>query len=155
MTITGRIGRDARMETTREGSPVMEFSIASNEHGDGDATVWVSVRSYNPNHFKLAQYLTKGKPIIVEGNYRDDLYKDKNGTLVIGRTISCTDIHFWSYDKREQQEQTHQDNQVRNPTISVNVMDQQPKAEPVPVNVPRVKVNLGGSEQTEDDDLPF
>lgn len=63
----GRIGKDCQVITGTHGT-FMAVDIAVDDYSKGqNITTWVRVRSSRENHVRLAEYLTKGRLILVEG----------------------------------------------------------------------------------------
>lgn len=82
--LIGNLGRDAETKFTPQGVAVSRFSIATtrrikdNSTGDWkDETDWNNVVLWRNEN--LAQYLTKGKQIYVEGRLQTRSYDDKDG----------------------------------------------------------------------------
>lgn len=64
-----RIGKDAVTRQTQGGKSVTGFSAAfDNGWGDRKQTVWLDCSMWGDRGEKLAQYLTKGSQIVVEGD---------------------------------------------------------------------------------------
>ena len=65
----GRVGKDAEIIDGKNGKPsFLSMDVATDYYSRGEnKTLWVRVRSNIEKHVKLAQYLTKGKMITVEG----------------------------------------------------------------------------------------
>ena len=101
MTVNGRLASDVTRQISKQGTEFINFSIGNNEFGDPKSsdgvaqTQWFRVTSFNPQHIKLAKYLTKGKPIIVTGRYSNRLYQSqKTGQWGIDNDIIANDICF-------------------------------------------------------------
>lgn len=82
--LIGNLGKDAETKFTPQGIAVSRFSIATtrrikdNNTGDWkDETDWNNVVLWRNEN--LAQYLTKGKQIYVEGRLQTRSYEDKDG----------------------------------------------------------------------------
>ena len=75
ITIAGHLGRDA--ETREAGhSVVTSFSIAVSDKRN-DRTNWFSCSLWGTRGEKLAQYLTKGKAVLVTGGFTTREHNDK------------------------------------------------------------------------------
>lgn len=76
--IVGHLGRDPEMRYTPDGTPVTDFSVASNhrwKRQDGtqvDETIWFRVTAWRQLAELCNQYLTKGRPVLVEGRLKPD-----------------------------------------------------------------------------------
>lgn len=71
--LMGNLTRDPELRTTPNGSNVCSFSLALNrsyknsEGGWTEATDYVDVVAWGPLGERVAQYLTKGRPALVNG----------------------------------------------------------------------------------------
>ena len=75
---SGRLGNDAETKYTKEGSAKTTFNLAVDSgSGDYKRTDWIRCVLWKRE--KLAQYLTKGKPVIVTGEYQEQKWTDKDG----------------------------------------------------------------------------
>lgn len=70
ITIGGHIGKDAESASTANGIPVVRFSLAvKTGYGDNVTTTWYKVKYFSKAASNLAQWLKKGKPVIVNGEF--------------------------------------------------------------------------------------
>lgn len=91
----GTIGRDAEVSHTPSGSNVVKFSLATNyrykkNNEYVEETDWHNVVAWNKE--TVAQYLTKGTKVYVEGRYTNRSYQDKNGDKKYISEVVCDDI---------------------------------------------------------------
>ncbi|HEY5851977.1 MAG TPA: single-stranded DNA-binding protein [Lysobacter sp.] len=64
-----RIGKDAEVRHTQAGKAVTGFSAAfDNGWGEKKQTVWLDCSWWGDRGTKVAEYITKGSQIVVEGN---------------------------------------------------------------------------------------
>jgi single-strand DNA-binding protein len=76
--IVGNLGRDPEMRYTPDGTPVTNFSVATNRRWstpDGtqnEETVWFRVTAWRQLAELCNQYLSKGRPVLVEGRMNAD-----------------------------------------------------------------------------------
>lgn len=82
-TGTGHLTRDAELKTTNGGMAVCSFSIASNykkKNGDkwDEAASFFDCTLFGKYGETMAQYLTKGKPVAVTGELRQERW-EKDG----------------------------------------------------------------------------
>lgn len=64
-----RIGKDAVTRFTQGGKSVTGFSAAFDTGwGDNKKTYWLDVSGWGERYEKLAQYLTKGNQVLIEGD---------------------------------------------------------------------------------------
>lgn len=67
-TFAGRIVADAETKTSRSGSDICSFRIASDcGWGDNEKTHWINCAIFGERGAKLAGYLRKGDPVTVVG----------------------------------------------------------------------------------------
>ena len=65
LVIAGRLGGDPELRHTSNGSPVANFSVATDL--SKDETVWVSVAVWGRQGENASEYLHKGDPVLVIG----------------------------------------------------------------------------------------
>ena len=76
--IVGNLGRDPEMRYTPDGTPVTSFSVATNRRwknqdgSQGEETTWFRVSAWRRQAEVAAQYLTKGRQVMVEGRMAVD-----------------------------------------------------------------------------------
>src|SRR5271170_6228062 len=85
--LIGHLGRDAETKFTPGGAAVTRFAVATNrrwkdqQSGEWkEETDWTNVVLWRSEN--LANYLTKGKQIYVEGRIHTRSYEDKDGKKV-------------------------------------------------------------------------
>jgi single-strand DNA-binding protein len=66
----GRLGDDAIVRYTREGTPLVRFSAAAFDSRDGASAEWVNVAQFGQDAEELAAQLAKGSSVYVEGRLR-------------------------------------------------------------------------------------
>lgn len=80
-TAAGRIGRDAEVRYTQNGTAVAGFVVAADTgFGDKKETQWIDCAIFGQRGEKLAQYLTKGTPVTVIGECSLNTYEKRDGT---------------------------------------------------------------------------
>lgn len=78
LIIVGNLGRDPEMRYTPDGTPVTSFSIATNRRwnnadgSQGEETTWFRVTAWRKTAEIAAQYLSKGRQVMVEGRLTPD-----------------------------------------------------------------------------------
>ncbi|MBN1977207.1 MAG: single-stranded DNA-binding protein [Anaerolineae bacterium] len=78
ITIVGNLGRDPEMRYTDDGTPVCDFSVATNRRwhrpdgSQGEETVWFRVTAWRRMAEACNQYLQKGRQVLVEGQLKPD-----------------------------------------------------------------------------------
>jgi single-strand DNA-binding protein len=98
--IVGNLGRDPELRYTPQGTPVCNFTVATNERrrnpaGDPqDITTWFRVTLWGRQAETAAKYLTKGRPVYVEGRLRVDEWTDREGRARYTLEVLATDLQF-------------------------------------------------------------
>lgn len=78
VTVVGHLGRDAETKQTNSGHSVTEFSLAVTPK-KGAETMWFRCAMWGKRGEAVAQYLEKGKPVLVIGAFTVREYEGKNG----------------------------------------------------------------------------
>lgn len=107
IVIVGNLGRDPEMRYTPSGTPVTTMNVASN-HSYKDAngqqvkeTTWFRVSVFGKMAESCAQYLAKGRMVLVEGRLRPDpqtgspkLWDKSDGTKGASFDVLATSVKF-------------------------------------------------------------
>ena len=78
VTIVGNLGRDPEMRYTPDGTPVTNFSVATNRRwnrpdgSQAEETVWFRVTVWRRMAEVCNQYLQKGRMVLIEGRLQAD-----------------------------------------------------------------------------------
>lgn len=108
ITLVGNLGGDPEMRYLPDGKPVVNFSIATNRkwtnRQSGEAqeeTVWWRISVFGPQAEACAQYLAKGRQVLVEGRVRPDpgtggprVFKRNDGTAGASYEITANVVRF-------------------------------------------------------------
>ena len=102
--VIGRVGKDAEVRKGKKGD-FMSMDIAVDNFVKGEqATTWVRVRSNRANHINLAQYLKKGKLLLVEGVLGEpEIWEDKQHVQHVQLSIVADSITFISTGKKKEE----------------------------------------------------
>ena len=98
--LVGNLGRDPELRYTPQGTPVCSFSVATNEKRKDragetqDLTTWFRVTLWGRQAETASQYLTKGRPIYVEGRLRVEEWTDRDGKQRYTLEVHATDMQF-------------------------------------------------------------
>jgi single-strand DNA-binding protein len=95
--LVGHLGRDAETKFTPGGAAVTKFSVATNRRWkDKDSGEWKEETDWSNvvlwRSENLANYLTKGKQVYVEGRLQTRSYEDKDGKKVYATEVVADDV---------------------------------------------------------------
>jgi single-strand DNA-binding protein len=82
--LAGNLTRDPELRYTPKGSAVAGFSLAVNrtwksESGESKEEVsFIEIEAWGRQAEVIAQYMRKGRPLLVEGRLKQDTWEDKN-----------------------------------------------------------------------------
>lgn len=90
----GNLGRDPELRYTSQGTPICSFSIAVNDRkkADGewkDDTLWIKVQLWRNQAESASQYLSKGRPVLVEGRLGVEKWVDRDGKPQFGLVLNA------------------------------------------------------------------
>ena len=95
--LVGHLGRDAETKFTPSGVAVTKFSVATNRRWKDqqtgewkEETDWANVVLWRQEN--LANYLTKGKQVYVEGRLQTRSYDDKDGKKQYMTEVVAEDV---------------------------------------------------------------
>lgn len=134
----GHLGRDPELRYTPQGTPVCSFTMATNERRRDksgefqDQTTWFRVTLWGRQAETASQYLTKGRPVYIEGRLRIEEWTDRDGKQRYTLEVNATDMQFIG-----------------------GRGDDAPAGGPRPEAPERAAGAAGGHAEVEDDDIPF
>ncbi len=95
--LVGNLGRDAETKFTPSGSAVSRFAVATTRRWKDqqtndwkEETNWTNVTVWRQEN--LANYLTKGKQVYVEGRLQTRSYDDKDGKKVYSTEVVADEV---------------------------------------------------------------
>src|SRR5256885_9478409 len=99
--LVGNLGRDPELRYTPQGTPVCSFSLATDERRkdrntgeNNDVTTWFRVTLWGRQAETASQYLTKGRPVYIEGRLRVEEWTDRDGKPRHTLEVHATDMQF-------------------------------------------------------------
>ena len=105
--IAGNLGRDPEMRYTPQGTPVTNFSVATNrkwtsaDGTPGEETIWFRVTAWGKLGETCNQYLSKGRQVLVEGRLRPDpetggprVWTRQDGTAGASFEVTALNVRF-------------------------------------------------------------
>lgn len=102
--VIGRVGKDAEVKNGKKGDFIsMDIAVDNFVKGE-QTTTWLRVRSNRANHINLAQYLKKGKLLLVEGVLGEpEIWEDKQHVQHVQLSIVADSITFISTGKKKEE----------------------------------------------------
>ena len=104
--VIGNLGRDPELRYTPQGDAVCDFSIATNEKKRDkagelqDVTTWFKITLWGRKAETASKYLTKGKPVYVEGRLQIEEWTDRDGNKRFTLVVQGNDMQFIGGDNR-------------------------------------------------------
>lgn len=98
--LVGNLGKDPELRYTPQGTPVCDFSVATSEKrkdasGESqEVTLWFKVTFWGRQAEVASQYLTKGKPVYIEGRLRTSEWTDREGKNRTSLEVHGTEMQF-------------------------------------------------------------
>ena len=99
--LVGNLGRDPELRYTPQGTPVCSFSLATNERRkdkttgeNNDLTTWFRVTLWGRQAETASQYLSRGRPVYIEGRLRVEEWTDRDGKPRHTLEVHATDMQF-------------------------------------------------------------
>ena len=103
LILIGRLGRDPEMRYTPDGTPVTNFSVATDRrwtdaNGQQQSrTVWFRVTAWRRLAETCNQFLTKGRLVMVEGEVQEPKpYQGRDGTWRCSLDVTANVVRFLS-----------------------------------------------------------
>lgn len=95
VVFAGNLVRDPELKELGDDHCVANFTIANNTKiKDQEITTYIDCAAWNKTGELVAKYFSKGSPIIVEGNLRQDKWQDKDGNA---RSKIKINVQRWSF----------------------------------------------------------
>ena len=86
IVLTGHLGRDAEVKFLANGTPVTRLTLAvTTGIGEKKVTTWYKASAFGDRYQKIAQWMTKGRPVTIVGEPSAREWKSDSG-------VSHTDI---------------------------------------------------------------
>lgn len=148
LIVTGRLGGDPEVKTTKNGTAYTTFRIANQEYGD-ENTSWITVTVWDSAQQNFCKNLKKGSSVIIDGDYTDRIYiSNKNNQPEIGRDMRSNAIYFGMLPPKEEGEP-----QPTATTVTPKATSAAPKA--TTTVAPKTTPVVESAVMPGDDDLPF
>lgn len=98
--IVGNLGNDPELRYTPQNTAVCNISVATNERRRDktgefqDITTWFRVTLWGKQAENASKYLSKGRPVYIEGRLQLDEWIDKDNQKRYTLDVTATDMHF-------------------------------------------------------------
>jgi len=96
LILVGNLGGDAELRYTKDGKPVLSWSLATDYGwGDNQRTIWYRCSLWGDRAEKLKPYLLKGKALLVEGILTEPQpYQGKDGEWRASLDLTAYTVKF-------------------------------------------------------------
>lgn len=95
ITLTGRLGADSEVKSSKNGNQFVTMRVASNDFVNNEkTTTWVNVMWSGERALKMSQYMKKGSSVIVNGTLRFSSYTDRNNEKAISVDVFADRVDF-------------------------------------------------------------
>jgi single-strand DNA-binding protein len=145
--IIGNLGQDPELRYTPSQAAVANFSVATTESRTDkegkrqDITEWHRIVVWNKQAENCAKYLSKGRPVFIEGKLQTRSWEDKNGQKRYTTEIVANLVQF-----------------LGSPQAAREIDQSRAGADQGGFNMgdaPSGSMNLGGGDMAGLDDIPF
>ena len=98
--LVGNLGKDPELRYTPQGTAVCSFSLATNEKRRDKSgefqniATWFKVTLWGNQAETASKYLSKGRPIYIEGRLRIEEWTDRDGNNRQSLEVNATDMQF-------------------------------------------------------------
>lgn len=97
--LVGRLGQDPKLSYTASGAPVTNFTLATDESYTKDGakveqTEWHRIVVWNKQAEFCANYLSKGRLVLVEGKLKTRKWEDQQGQAKYTTEIVANSVQF-------------------------------------------------------------
>ncbi len=106
--LVGNLTRDPQLSYLPNQTPVCEFSLAVNRRWRGtdgeqrEETCFIDCRCYGKQAETFNQYMSKGRPVLIEGRLQLDRWESQDGQKRSKHRISVQNFQFLGQGGRDQ-----------------------------------------------------
>lgn len=147
----GRVGRNAEVRHTANGTAVAGFPVAVDVgYGDNKSTLWLDCALFGKRaESGLVQYLTKGQQVGVTGELGTRQFQKNDGTQGFAVTLRLNDVTLAGSQQGGQAPQQNYQQPQQPP------QQQRPPQQPAPQPQGQYGAPAPGSFDDFDDEIPF
>lgn len=106
VTLTGRLTRDPELKYANNGTAFCKFTVAVNRDFNREEADFINCLAFKKTAETIAEYLSKGKRIALQGRIQTGNYENKNGEKV--NTFEVIVDKFEFIDSSKTQESKNQ-----------------------------------------------
>jgi len=153
----GHLTRDPALKYLPNQTPVAEFGLATNRKWkdasgqEREDVLFVDCAAFGKPAELIDQYLTKGKPLFVEGRLKLDTWEDKNG----GGKRSKISIVVENFQFIGGKDSADTANESASPPTTKSAADYPRNMRPEKGQPPTEQEALGEGQHFKPDDIPF
>ena len=113
--LIGNLTRDPQLSYTPNQTPVVDFGMAVNRKWKGkdgqekEDVCFVDCRMFGKRAETINKYMSKGKPLLVEGRLSYDQWEAQDGTKRSKHRVTVENIQFMPDGQRQQGQQQAND----------------------------------------------
>jgi len=110
IVLTGHLGRDAEVKFLANGTPVTRLTLAvTTGIGEKKVTTWYKASAFGDRYQKIAQWMTKGRPVTIVGEPSAREWKSDSGVSHTDIEVRVSDVVLLgSNDKQVRQTEAPQ-----------------------------------------------
>ena len=115
--IVGHVGGDPELKFAKSGIAVTNFSIATNEifKEKKEKTEWHRIVVFGDSAERIAEWVTKGQLLQIEGRLRTDEWETDNGEK---RSSTSIVVDSWTtLSKGKDKDKVHEEGKERDPDL--------------------------------------
>ena len=115
VVVVGRLTRVPELKKTQTGKSLLNFTVAVNRRFSQDQTDFINCVAWERTADFIANYLTKGSLVSVEGSIQSRSYEDQTGKKVFVQEVNAENVNsLESRAQRQEREQNVQPYQSQN-----------------------------------------
>ena len=143
VTLAGNLGKDAELKSSQSGKAILNFSVAVNERRKdqsgnwSDYTNWISCVMFGNRAQAVAQYLTKGTKVSVQGKLHYSSWQGNDGKNRSKLEVMVDELEFMSRGNQQQPAQQQYQQQFQQPAQQYQQQAPQPDPQPLYDNGPQ------------------
>jgi len=104
--VAGRLTQDPDLRYTKKGTAVTNLNVATGDYQND--TIFLNVTCWGKDAENAAEYLSKGRGVIVEGQLQNDNYTTKSGYEMKKLKVNANQVIYLPGGKNKKEESNHQ-----------------------------------------------